>query len=71
MLQGSIEDVGEDFHVLVSMGGKPFRRLNPVLVDHPQTPIAHKTGIVILSKREAMPGFEPSMIEIPPLTRLS
>src|SRR5271155_4715838 len=62
VFQRAFEDVGDDLHVLVSMGTESLPGAYPILVDHPQRPEAHVSRIVIVTERECVPAVEPSQI---------
>ena len=53
MLQRAIENIGDDFHVAVRMGGEAAARRDPVLVDHPERPESHVVLIVVISEGKA------------------
>jgi len=42
-----IDDVGDDFHILVGMGREACARCNAVMVHHPQVPESHVLRILI------------------------
>jgi hypothetical protein len=52
VLEGALEDVGEDLHVAVRVGGEAAAGGDAVLVDDPELAEAHVVGIVVLAERE-------------------
>ena len=62
VLHRSFEDVGEDLHVAVGMLAEARRGRDAVLVDDAQGAEAHVRGIVVLVKREAEVGVEPTVV---------
>ena len=70
VLDRALEDVGEDLHVAMGMGGEAAARRHPVLVDHPELPEAHVVGVVIVAERERVAGVQPPEVETTPLARL-
>ena len=57
-------DVGNDFHIPVSVGGKALARRHHVFVDHAQDGKAHLTGVIIVSKGKRVVGVEPAVVEV-------
>ena len=62
MLQGAIEDIGDDLHVAVRMCGEPTARRDAIVVDHAKRPEAHVIGIVVVAERKAVLALEPAEI---------
>ena len=66
VLEGSLENIGDDFHVLVAMAGKPGTRNDAVLVNDPQTPEAHVRRVLIMPERESVAAVQPSRPALAP-----
>ena len=62
MLEGAIEDIGDDFHVAVRMCGEPPAWRDTVLIDYAKRSEAHVTGVIVLAERKAVPALKPSEI---------
>jgi hypothetical protein len=54
MLQRSVEDVAEDFHVTVGMCREAYTRGDDVLIDHSQRAEAHVGRVIVVCKAEGM-----------------
>jgi hypothetical protein len=48
VLEGALEDIGEDLHVAVRVGGEAAAGGDAVLVDDPELPEAHVVGVVVV-----------------------
>jgi len=64
----AIEHISEDFHVAMRMHAKTHARRDAIFIDHPQHAVMHMGWIVIIGKRETMPGLQPAMIGMTALT---
>ena len=64
VLQGPVNDVRDDLHVLVRVRTETLRRCNTIFIDDPQRTKAHPFRIVIVRKRKRVPGLEPAMIRL-------
>jgi ribosomal protein S7 len=62
VLKRAVQNVGNDFHVAVRMGGEAFAGPDPVFVDHAQGTKSHETWIVILVERKRVARIEPAEI---------
>ncbi len=62
VLEGAVEDVGDDFHVPVRVHGEPLPGADEVLVDDAQRPEAHVPRVVVVGEREAVLGVEPAVV---------
>src|SRR4051812_16444112 len=62
--QSSLQDHGQNFHILMAMGSKTLPALNPVFIDHPQIAKAHHLGVMILGKRKGMVRLQPTVVSI-------
>src|SRR5512145_666947 len=59
MLQGPLEDPGQDLHVAVAMSREARARRNAVVIDHAETSIAHPLRFVIMIEGEGVAAIEP------------
>ncbi len=64
MLQGAVDDIGDNLHVAMPVLGEPGSRLDDVVVDHPQRTEPHVLGIVVLRERERVAAIEPAVIGV-------
>src|SRR5580693_4296100 len=62
VLKRAVQNVSNNFHVAVRVGGEPFAGRDPVFVDHAQGTKSHETRIVILVERKRVAGIEPAEI---------
>jgi hypothetical protein len=69
VLEGTIEDVGEDLHVAVRVGGEAAAGGDAVLVDDPELAKAHMVGIVVVPERERVARVQPPEVEPPTVLR--
>ena len=60
----SFEDVAEDFHVAMGVGGKTHARGDGIVVDDAQTAKAHVGGIEVVSETERVERFKPAMVGV-------
>src|SRR5215471_1643722 len=60
VLERSVENIGDDFHVVVGVAWEPAARNDAILVDHPQTPEAHMGRVLIMREREGVAAVQPS-----------
>src|ERR1700674_2768130 len=66
VLKRAFQNVSNDSHVAMRMGGEPFAGSDPVFVDHAQRTKSHESWIVILIKRKRVAGIEPAIIAATP-----
>ncbi|MNE51706.1 hypothetical protein D3C80_1463450 [compost metagenome] len=59
---GTFEYIGQNFHVFVRVSAEALACVNHIIVNHAQCREAHEIRVVIVSKREGMPGVQPAMI---------
>src|SRR3990167_4616153 len=64
VFERALQDVGNDFHIPVSVGGKTLARRHRVFVDHAQDGETHLTGVVIVGKGKRVVGVEPAVVEM-------
>ena len=64
VLHGAFQHVGQDFHVFVRVSTEPLACINHVVVNDAQRREAHVIRIVVVGKREGMPGIQPTMIRV-------
>src|SRR3990172_2139686 len=64
VFERTLQNVGNDFHIPVSVGGKALARRHRVFVDHAQDRKAHLTGVIIVSKGKRVVGVEPAVVEV-------
>lgn len=62
VLDGAIENVGDDLHLLVRMAGEALAGLDGVVVEDAQGAPVHILRIVIVTEREVPIGCEPAVI---------
>src|SRR5579863_3780607 len=62
VLKRAIQDVSNNFHVAMRMGGEPFAGRDPVFVDHSQGTKSHEAWIVILVEGKRVACIEPAVI---------
>ncbi|MNP21679.1 hypothetical protein D3C76_1143060 [compost metagenome] len=55
VLNGAVQNVGQDFHVFVRVGTKALAGIDNVIVNHSQCRETHKVRVIIIGKREAVP----------------
>src|SRR5207237_4329430 len=71
VLEGSLENVRQDFHVPMAVRAEALSGLDPVVVQHAQRAKAHVTGVVIVAERERVPAVEPAPLSLSSLCRAS
>lgn len=64
VLESAFDDVGEDFHVAVRVGGEAAAGGDVVFVDDAQAAEAHVGGVVVIGEGEGMMGLEPAMVGV-------
>src|SRR5271169_2957375 len=62
VLKRAVQNVSNNFHVAVRVGGEPFAGRDLVFVDHAQGTKSHETRIVVLVERKRVAGIEPAEI---------
>src|SRR6266404_4706202 len=62
VLEGTFQNVGNDFHVPMSVSTESLSGADPVFVDHPERPEAHVLRIVIVTEGKRVPAIKPSQI---------
>src|SRR5207247_1131187 len=60
VLERALDDVGDDLHVAVAMGGEACARLHPVLVDDAQAAEAHVARVEVVGEREGVAARKPA-----------
>src|SRR5207247_3918298 len=60
VLEHSVENIGDDFHVIVAVAGEPGARSDAVLAEDPQAPEAHMGRVSIMREREGVAAVQPS-----------
>jgi hypothetical protein len=60
--QRALDDIGNDFHIGVTVSAEPLVRLDVIFVDHAQGAKTHKFRIVIIIERKRVFRIEPSVI---------
>jgi len=71
MPQGTVDDVGDNFHVPVRMHPEAHLGRDPVLVDYAQRAEMRVLGIVVVGKAEGVVGVEPAMVGVAPFVGFS
>lgn len=69
VLEGTLDDVGEDFHVAVRVGGETAAGSDVVFVDDAKAAEAHVSGVVVVGEGEGVMGFEPAMVGVATFSR--
>ncbi len=64
MFHRAFQHVSQDFHVFMGMSTKALACVNHVIVNHAQCREPHKVWVIVVGKREGMPGIEPAMISV-------
>ena len=64
VLEGPIQDVGDDFHVLMTVTWKPLAWTDHILIDHSEATKPHEATIVVFPEREGMKSLQPSVIKV-------
>src|ERR1700712_4329646 len=59
--EGAGNDIADDLHVAMRMGGKPRAGRDMVLVDDPQGAELHVLRVVVIGKGKGVPGVEPAV----------
>src|SRR5262249_39264353 len=62
VLQRAGDQIGDDLHILVRMGGETAAARDHVFVDHAQPAIAHLIRVVEIDEGEAVVRLQPAMI---------
>ena len=63
VFEPAVENVGDNLHIGMAMGGEAAARRQPVLVDDAQRSEPHEARITIIAERKAMRGIEPAEVE--------
>ena len=66
MRELSFEYVADDLHVAMAVRTEAHAGLHAILVDDAQRSEAHVRGIVVIGKREAVPGIQPAVLGMAP-----
>lgn len=64
MREGTFEDVAEDFHFAVGMGGESHSRGDHVVIDDAQTMEAHVGRVEIICETEGMEASQPAVVGV-------
>ena len=62
--QSAFDDVGNDFHVSVGMGGESCATGDAVVVDDTKGTVAHVVGVKVVGERETMMAVEPPVVRV-------
>ena len=62
MGERALEDIRDDFHVSMRMGGEAAAGRYPVFVDDAQRTKTHPARVMVLVERECVVGFEPAVV---------
>src|SRR5580692_1560706 len=71
VLKRAVQNVSNNFHVAVRVGGEPFAGGDPVFIDHAQGAKSHEVLIVILVERKRMACIQPAVIAATPFIAAS
>lgn len=69
VFQGSLQNVGDNFHVSVRMRAETLGGGHAILVDDAQLPEAHHSRIVIVPERKSVIGVQPAEVEMTTILR--
>jgi hypothetical protein len=64
MFKNAFEHVGDDLHVTVGVGRKPFTGGNAIVVQNAKRSEMHMVRVVIIGKRESEIGIQPAVVEM-------
>ncbi len=64
VLNGTRQDIGQNFHIFMGMRTKPLTAVDNIFVNHPQCREAHKVGVVVIGKRKGVVAVQPAMISM-------
>ena len=64
MLYRAFQHVGQDFHVFMGVSTKSLTCIDHVIVNHAKCREPHKVRVIVVGKREGMPGIKPAMISV-------
>jgi hypothetical protein len=64
VFERTLQDIGNDFHIPVSVSGKALARCHYVFVDYAQDGKAHLTGVIVVSEGKRVGGVEPAVVEV-------
>src|SRR5208282_926132 len=59
VFERTLENVGDNLHVAMPVGGKTRARADAVLVDYAQRAKSHLPGVVVVAEREGVTAVEP------------
>ena len=62
VLNSTFQHVGQNFHIFMRVSTEALPCFNHVVVNHAQRGETHKVRVVVVGKRESMPGVQPAMI---------
>ena len=71
MLKGAFEDIGENLHVPVRMGGKATTGGDAILIDDAKGAKTHVGGIMVARETETMLGIQPTVIGVATIFRFA
>ena len=71
VLQGALQDVGDDFHVAVRMHRKTAAARDAVIVHHPQRAKVHVRWVVVIGKRKSEMSVQPTVVGVTALVALA
>src|SRR5207245_6153956 len=57
--QSTFEDISENLHVAVKMGGETGARLHPIVVDHPERTETHVGWVMVVPERKSVAAVQP------------
>ena len=62
----AVQHVADDLHVAMAVRAEAHAGLHAILVDDAQRSEGHVRGIVVIGKREAVPGIQPAVLGMSP-----
>src|SRR4051812_26898288 len=60
MPQRALDHPGDDLHIVVAVFTKAAARLDDIIIDDAERPIAHVVGIVVAAERKRVKAVEPA-----------
>lgn len=64
MRQRALQDVGDDFHVLMVMGRESLPGRYPVFIDNAKSPETHMRGVPVFGKGKSVVSLKPAVVKM-------
>src|SRR5580700_3075828 len=71
VFKSAIKDVGDNFHIAVTVHSEAHAGINTIVVDDAERSESHLGGIIVIAERKRMVRVEPAMIKMAALIRSS